>query len=252
MSLQAEPAQSAHPHPFADDNEPYEQQQRREALWNPEQHGGVPSKAHRHIHIDWPNASIKKTIAIGASAPEASPPVYDRPRHEDETANASSCVLITKSSPINATVHILREKRPESASAPDSKPVLISAKTGSLGSISLSIPSYSGARPLDIRAKSYNGNITVFLPTSFAGMLKWNSETGTLKVSPAMQQRFKLLDPQPHKHRGTAKIASSIASGMRGDVCTISNHHGSITIKEFGEGEGKASSGDGGKSCVIQ
>lgn len=252
MSLQAEPAPTAHAHLNADDDEAYEQQQRREALWKPEQQGGVPSKAHRHIHIDWPNASIKKTIAIGASAPEASPPVYDRPRHEDETANASSCVLITKSSPINATVHIMREKRSESTATSDSKPILVSAKTGSLGSISLSIPSYAGARPLDIRAKSYNGNITVYLPSSFGGMLKWNSETGILKVSPAMQQRFKLLDSQPHKHKGTAKIAPSTASGLRGDICTISNHHGSIMIKESGEEEGKRLKGDGNKSCLIQ
>ncbi|SNX85561.1 uncharacterized protein MEPE_04270 [Melanopsichium pennsylvanicum] len=241
-----------------DDEEAYEEQQRRQALWNPAQPGGSAGlKAHRHIHIDWPNASIKKTIAIGASAPEAQPPVYDRPRAEDEANNASSCVFVTKSSPINATVHIAKEKKAEIRTSSDTtasggkkpaeKPILISAKTGSVGSISLTVPQYIGARPLNIRAKSSNGNITIFLPPSFSGLLNWASETGTLKVSPAMQQRFKLLDMQPHKHRGTAKIVPSAASGLRGDVCTVANSHGSIIIKEVGE-----DASDGGKQCVVQ
>ncbi|SPO27131.1 uncharacterized protein UTRI_10592_B [Ustilago trichophora] len=251
-----------------DDDEAYEEQQRRDALWQPHHTAGSSGlKAHRHIHIDWPNASIKKTLAIGASAPDASPPVYDRPRSEDEVENAASCVLVTKSSPINATIYIVKEKKPQSTSTappttaiatttaaaatgkkPGEKPILISAKTGSMGSISLTVPTYTGSRPLNIRAKTSSGNITLFLPTSFSGLLNWSSETGTLKVSPAMQQRFKLLDPQPHKHRGTAKIVPSTASGLRGDVCTVTNHHGSITIKEVDE---DASSG-GGKSCIIQ
>lgn len=241
-----------------DDEENYEKRRQQEALWK---HGGVPTKAYRHIHIDWPNTSIKKTLAIGASAPDASPPVYDRPRREDEEANASSCVLMTKSSPINATVHILKEKKPPasepsaaSTSAPPKKqvekPIYIFAKTGSVGSITLTIPEYIGARPLSIRAKTHHGNITIYLPSSFSGLLNWTSETGSLRVSHAMQQRFKLLDPQPRKHRGTAKIAPSTASGLRGDVCTITNHHGSITIKEVDEDAYGADGG--GKSCVVQ
>ncbi|KIS69557.1 uncharacterized protein UMAG_02094 [Mycosarcoma maydis] len=240
-----------------------EERQRVTALWKPQQMacGGSGLKAHRHIHIDWPNASIKKTLAIGASAPDASPPVYDRPRLQDEECNASSCVLVTKSSPINATVHIVKEPKPasipmenasrpcsaSSAKKPAEKPILISAKTGSVGSICLSIPTYTGARPLHIRAKSVNGNITVFLPTSFSGLLNWTSETGSLKVSSAMQQRFKSLDSPPHKHRGTAKIVPSTASGLRGDVCTISNRHGSIVIKEFDEDPDRRQG-----SCVVQ
>lgn len=255
-----------------DDDEAYEALQRRKALWEPQNAGGSSGlKAHRHIHIDWQSASIKKTLAIGASAPDMSPPLYDRPRPEDEANSASSCVLATGSSPIQATIHIIKERKsiqnaeptastPASATTtttttsptakkPAEKPILISAKTRSVGSITLSIPEYLGARPLNIRAKSVNGNITIFLPSSFSGLLNWTSETGTLKVSPAMQQRFKLLDSQPHKHRGTAKIAPSTASGLRGDVCTVTNHHGSITIKEFDE---DSSGSGGGKSCVIQ
>ncbi len=134
------------------------------------------------------------------------------------------------------------------------KPILVSALTGSLGSITLLVPSYSGARPLNIRAKSNNGNITIYLPSSFAGLLNWSSETGTLKVSKAMQQRFKPLDSPPHKHRGTAKIVPSTASGLRGDVCTIANNHGSITIKDFDEDAAGGGGGGGGgdKSCLIQ
>lgn len=242
-----------------DDDEAYDAQQRREALWRPPHAGGSAElKAHRHIHIDSPNGSIKKTLAIGASAPDAHPPVYDRPRAEDEAHNAASCVLVTKSSPINATVHIVKEKKsgppsPQVAATTTAesavKPILISAKTGAVATIVLTIPAYTGARPLDIRAKSYNGSITIYLPASFAGMLSWTSETGSLKVSPAMQQRFKLLDPQPRKRKGTAKISPSTASGLRGDVCTITNHHGSITIKEVDEDAAGAS---GSKSCVIQ
>lgn len=248
----------------AHDYDDEEERQRLQALWKPEQARGLAGglKAHRHIHIDWPNASIKKVIAIGASAPDASPPVYDRPRAENEANNAASCVLITKSSPINATIHILNEakSRPTSAEQPVAnqkklaeKPVLISALTGSLGSITLLVPSYAGARPLNIRAKSNNGNITIYLPSSFAGLLNWSSETGTLKVSKAMQQRFKALDSPPHKHRGTAKIVPSTASGLRGDVCTIANNHGSITIKDFDEDAAGGGGGGGGdKSCLIQ
>ncbi|EST04719.1 hypothetical protein PSEUBRA_006001 [Kalmanozyma brasiliensis GHG001] len=230
-----------------------EERARMQALWKPEQARAGGLKAHRHIHIDWPVASIKKTIAIGASAPDASPPVYDRPRAENEANNASSCVLVTKSSPINATIHILSESKSRPASADSStkklaeKPVLVSAQTASLGSITLAIPAYSGARPLNIRAKSHSGNITVYLPSSFSGLLNWSSETGTLKVSKAMQQRFKALDSPPHKHRGTAKIVPSTASGLRGDVCTIANSHGSITVKDFDDDVAGEE-----KSCVVQ
>ncbi|CDR98960.1 uncharacterized protein SPSC_06254 [Sporisorium scitamineum] len=236
-----------------------EERARLAALWKPQEAGVAAGglKAHRHIYIDWPNASIKKTLAIGASAPDASPPIYDRPRAEDEENNAASCVLVTKSSPISATVHIVKEAKTqattESGKKSAEKPILVSAKTGSVGSISLSVPSYHGARPLNIRAKSYNGNITIHLPTSFCGLLNWTSETGTLKVSKTMQQRFKSLDNPPHKHRGTAKIVPSTASGLRGDVCTVTNRHGSITIKEYDEGSGSAGGEAGGdKSCVIQ
>ncbi|TKY86125.1 hypothetical protein EX895_004950 [Sporisorium graminicola] len=238
-----------------------EERERLAALWKP-QHAGVAAgglKAHRHIYIDWPKASIKKTLAIGASAPDASPPIYDRPRVQDEEENAASCVLVTKSSPIQATVHIVKEPKAQSATTDSSKtkqkPILVSAKTGSVGSISLTIPTYHGARPLNIRAKSYSGNITIYLPTSFSGLLTWTSETGTLKVSKTMQHRFKSLDNPPHKHRGTAKIAPSTASGLRGDVCTISNHHGSITIREYDDGSSAIASGERGdidKSCVVQ
>lgn len=228
-----------------------EERQRLAALWVPSANGvaGSLPKPHRHIHIDWPNASIKKTLSIGASAPDASPPIYDRPLAQNESSTASSCVLITKSSPINATVFVSPEPSPSPTEAAQ-KPVLISAKTGSVGSVNLTIPSYTGARPLTIKAKSYNGNITIYLPSSFGGMLTWNSETGTLKVSKAMQQRFKALDNPQHKHRGTAKISPSTASGLRGDVCEIANHHGSITVKDVDEAA--SSSDDGGKSCVIQ
>ncbi len=44
-------------------------------------------------------------------------------------------------------------------------------------------------------------------------LLNWNSDTGTLKVSSTMQQRFKLLDSEPKKHRGDAKIVPSTARG---------------------------------------
>ncbi|CBQ72636.1 conserved hypothetical protein [Sporisorium reilianum SRZ2] len=244
-----------------------EERERLAALWKPQDAAGVAGglKAHRHIYIDWPNATIKKTLAIGASAPDASPPIYDRPRVEDESDNAASCVLVTKSSPIQATVHIVKEPKSSTSMAQSSepglstkklaeKPILVSAKTGSVGSISLSVPTYHGARPLNIRAKSLNGNITIYLPTSFSGLLNWTSETGTLKVSKTMQQRFKPLDNPPHKHRGTAKIIPSTASGLRGDVCTVTNRHGSITIKEYDEGAGSAGGAAGGedKSCVIQ
>lgn len=235
------------PTSYMDEDEAYDERQRREALWAPQQ--ASTSKSYRHIHIDWPNASIKKAITIGASAPDASPPVYDRPLSANENDYASSCVLITKSSPIHATVHILKEKKPvdSSPSSSKAKPILVSAKTGAVGSISLTIPDYSGARPLHIKAKSSGGNITIYLPSSFSGLLNWSSETGTLKVSHAMQQRFKLVS-EPHKHKGTAKIVPSTASGLRGDMCTVTNRHGSITIKEFDEGE----AGSDSKSCVVQ
>ena len=236
--------QHAVPVASSDDRSEEEERQRVAALWNLSG-SGSPVKPHRHIHIDWPNASIKKSLAIGASAPDASPPIYDRPLAQDETAFAASCVLITKSSPINATVFIHPEPTPPS----HAKPILISAKTASVASIHLTIPSYTGARPLHIKAKSHNGTITIYLPSSFAGLLKWSSETASLKVSKQMQHRFKALDNPQHKHRGTAKIAPSTASGLRGDLCEISNHHGSITIKDVDE---LASTSDGAKSCVVQ
>ncbi|KAJ9480218.1 putative fungal zinc cluster transcription factor [Pseudozyma hubeiensis] len=237
-----------------------EERERLEALWKPQQVAlaNPTLKPHRHLHIDWPNATIKKTLAIGASAPDTKPPVYDRPLLSDEENNASSCVLVTKSSPINATVYVLKESAPPSSETSSStpkkadKPILISAKTGSVGSISLTIPSYIGSRPLNIRAKSVNGNIVIYLPESFSGLLNWTSETGTLKLSPAVQQRFKCLDSPPHKHKGTAKIVPSTASGLRGDVCTITNRHGSIYIREAQEEGRGAADGEKDKSCVIQ
>lgn len=249
--------------PHLDEDEAYEEQQRREALWSPQHAGGGASKTYRHIHIDWPNSSIKKTITIGASAPNASPPVYDRPEAEDEANFAASCVLSTKSSPINATVVILKEKKaPESASTPPvpssttshlnkaltEKPILITAHTRSVGSITLTVPEYIGARPLHIWAKSASGNITIFLPTSFSGLLNWSSDTGTLKLSSTVQQRFQSLDSEPHKHKGLARIIPSTASGMRGDVLNLTSNHGTITIKEYGEASSKSDS----KSCIIQ
>lgn len=257
MSAQTDPASASKQ--YIDEDEAYEERQRREALWKPPQTASTSVKSYRHLHIDWPNASIKKTLSIGASSQDASPPVYDRPLLDNENANAASCVLITKSSPINATVYIAKEKKSDTTSSPTAdanakkaaeKPIFISAKTGSVGSISLTIPEYIGARPLNIRAKSYNGNITIYLPSSFSGLLNWNSDTGTLKVSSTMQQRFKLLDSEPKKHRGTAKIVPSTASGLRGDVCTVINHHGSITIREANEESSGAE--DGSKSCTIQ
>lgn len=212
----------------------------REDLWKTTDGGTI--KAHRHIRIDW-NASIKKTIAIGPSAPEALPPIYDRPAAEDEAATAASCVLKTKASPINATVHIAHESHSQSSSSAG-QPVLVSAKTGGVGLISLGIPDYSGSRPLHIVAKSSSGNISILLPSSFSGNLTWSSERGSLKLSHAVQQRFRLDGPR-HKHIGTAKIAPSTASGNRADSCTLTSHNGTITVKEYGE-ESDA------KACTIQ
>ncbi|PWN49733.1 hypothetical protein IE53DRAFT_369515, partial [Violaceomyces palustris] len=105
-------------------------------------------------------------------------------------------------------------------------------------------PSYSGSRPLHIRVKSHSGQIHLYLPPSFSGLLSWKSDSGTLKLSPTFSQRFKLLDDRTHKHRGTAKISPSVASGNRGDACEILTKSSNIHLWEAGEEEQSS-------SCVV-
>ena len=221
-------ATSQHPTTSSADEEA--EQQRLAHLWAGQT---SPLKPYRHLHIDWPNMTIKKTLAIGPSAPDANPPIYDLPLAHMTATAAASCMLVTKNSPITATIYILRDHRSDN-DGPHDKPISVSAQTGT-ASISLTVPEYSGSRPLHIRVKANHGNLTVALPQSFAGLLSWRTETGSLKLSDSIQARYKLLDDRPHKHRGTARIVPATASGNRGDACEIVNKHGSVTIVEAGE-----------------
>ncbi|PWN47430.1 hypothetical protein IE53DRAFT_364683, partial [Violaceomyces palustris] len=103
-------------------------------------HHTLPSRndgGYRHLHIDWPNLSIKKTLTIGPSCLDASPPIYDRPSSDVERENAASCCLKTKGSPINAVVYVKKGHR-DSGDKMLGKPILVSAKT-LMGSIKLCI-----------------------------------------------------------------------------------------------------------------
>ncbi|KAN0066252.1 hypothetical protein ACQY0O_000346 [Thecaphora frezii] len=217
-------------HPDSDSDEMHDRERARLAqLWA----GAAPTTPYRHLYIDWPHQAIKKTFTIGVSAEDPHPPIFDLPPSEVKERNAASCMLVTKASPIHATVHVLKGLR-DRGDKNLGKPVSVSAKSV-VGNVTLSVPDYTGSRPLHIRAKTTKGDITVYLPATFAGLLTWKTETGSLKLSPAVQGRYKCLDDRQHKHRGTAKIVPSVASGNRGDACEIINKSGSITIMEAGE-----------------
>ncbi|EPQ32177.1 uncharacterized protein PFL1_00374 [Pseudozyma flocculosa PF-1] len=221
------------PHPDSDpddDDDEHERERRRLAqVWA----GAAPTTPYRHLFVSWPHQAIKKTFTIGVSAEDPNPPIFDMPQREVTERSAASCVLVTKHSPINATVHIIKGVR-DRGDKNLGKPVTVSAKSV-LGNVVLKVPEYHGSRPLHLRAKTTKGDLTVFLPASFAGLLTWKSESGTLKLSQAIQARYKRLDDRAHKHRGTAKIIPSVASGNRGDACELINKSGTITIMEAGE-----------------
>ena len=131
----------------------------------------------RHLAIKWPNASIRGTFAIGAAAPEATPPLYDMPKREIVQENAASAVFSTKTSPINVTVNVLNGGIAEADTSPSpsqpttpggglslgplnsKKTIFICAKTFR-NSVYVRVPHYVGKYPLHIRCKATTGTGT--------------------------------------------------------------------------------------------
>ncbi|WFD21215.1 hypothetical protein MCAP1_003476 [Malassezia caprae] len=174
----------------------------------------------RHLRIDWPSSTIKGRFAIGPSVPDMQPPLYDMPSPQDVQQNASSAVFLSRTSPINVTVQVLHGQGTHmSQGAPDvskmnpvqalqamqRQAVFVSGKS-THNSVCLHIPQYVGRKPLHIRATSSSGHATVVLPHSFNGLIRWNTESGTVSMSPLVHARTQRLDSEPTKKRGTAKM----------------------------------------------
>ncbi|WFD28915.1 hypothetical protein MNAN1_003931 [Malassezia nana] len=195
----------------------------------------------RHLRIDWPSSSIKGRFAIGPSVPDRQTPLYDMPAPNDVSQNSASAVFLTKTSPINVTVHVLhgqgshtpRDVSPESGAlnpvqvlqTMQRQAVFVSGKS-SRNSVCLHVPYYVGRKPLCIRASSHSGNVTVILPQTFNGLISWNTESGVVSLSPQVTERTQRLDSEPSKKRGTVKMAADpdlppwmTAQGRRGDAC---------------------------------
>lgn len=84
------------------------------------------------------------------------------------------------------------------------QPVSIAAKSY-MGRIQVSIPRYTPSRPLHIRGKSHSGSVHIFFPPTFSGLVSWRTESGVLKLSPALRERYVNLG-ETFKHRGTAML----------------------------------------------
>ncbi|WFD32886.1 hypothetical protein MSPP1_003939 [Malassezia sp. CBS 17886] len=219
----------------------------------------------RHLFIDWPSSSIKGTFAIGAGAPDASPPLYDLPQSDVVARNAASAVFYSRTSPVHVVVQIQHAKAtptppPEGPPAPAASPaasptslrqntVYVSARSVR-NSVHVQVPQYVGRLPLHIRCQSTTGNVTVVLPFTFNGMLSWKVDTGTMSMSPGVEERAQRLDARHVKRHGTAKIGAPpelppwmTANGKRGDLCEISTNTGRLSVCFCGE---KAAQG-----CVV-
>ncbi|WFD45176.1 hypothetical protein MPSI1_003854 [Malassezia psittaci] len=231
----------------------------------------------RHLFIDWPASSIKGAFTIGASVPDAVPPLFDMPLAEVTQQNAASAVFKTRSSPINVVVNVVHGQggqhtpfaahTPQPATPPVAKTdtlnpstlidsmrknaVFISAKSVS-NSVTVHVPEYFGRRPLHIRCKSTAGHVTVMLPPSFNGMISWRSETGTIQTSKDVTSHVKRLDADQNKRHGTMKFVADpdlpawmTGNGRRGDVCELITKTGRISVYMSGEKK-KANTG-----CVV-
>lgn len=221
----------------------------------------------RHLRIDWPSSTIKGRFAIGPNVPDMQPPLYDMPSSQDAQQNASSAVFLSRTSPINVTVQVLYGQGTQSSQGtPDlsgmnpvqalqemqRQAVFVSGKS-THNSVCLHVPQYVGRRPLHIRASSSSGHVTVVLPHSFNGLIRWNTESGLVSMSPLVHARTQRLDSEPSKKRGTAKMVVDpdlpswmTGQGRRGDVCELSTNSGRLYV---------CLSGDkpqlGSKNCVI-
>lgn len=68
-------------------------------------------------------------------------------------------------------------------------------------------PQYPCARPLRLRCKTHaGGDIHLYLPPTFSGLLSFTSEAGKLRLSPTMQARCKQMGNETHKHRGLVRV----------------------------------------------
>ncbi|WFD24959.1 hypothetical protein MEQU1_003666 [Malassezia equina] len=221
----------------------------------------------RHLRIDWPSSTIKGRFAIGPSVPDMQPPLYDMPSSQDVELNSSSAVFLSKTSPINVVVQVLHGQGSQTPhSAPDTtgmnpvqvlqtmqrQAVYVYGKS-SHNSVCLHIPQYVGRKPLHVRASSSSGHVTVVLPHSFNGLLRWNTEVGIVGFSPLVTARTQRLDSEPTKKRGTSKVVVDpdlpgwmTAQGRRGDVCEISTHSGRLYVCFSGENPSLAA-----KNCII-
>lgn len=66
-------------------------------------------------------------------------------------------------------------------------------------------PRYTPSHPLHLRAKSHNGSVHIVLPPTFSGLVSWRTESGQLKLSHAIQERYINLG-EAFKHRGTGML----------------------------------------------
>ncbi|PWN46170.1 hypothetical protein IE81DRAFT_344225 [Ceraceosorus guamensis] len=194
-------------------------------------------KVARHIRIEQPSQSIKGIYCISPLVADLHPPIYDRPCDTQLENCSSSAWFEGRGSPVNVTVVVQGDgdeeahakvkeaaqnenleqltlqsekvvgQRKVGGATEKRRPVGIHAKSY-MGSVRVAIPQYTLSTPLTIRLKSKSGDVHLFLPPSFSGMLSWSTETGKLKLSKAIQERYEELG-EKHKHRGVGRLKSA-------------------------------------------
>ncbi|CAO1616323.1 unnamed protein product [Sympodiomycopsis kandeliae] len=196
-------------------------------------HGLTHSRYARHVRIEQLSHSIKGRYTIGPAAKDHHPPLFDMPVEQVTRQTSSSASFETRSSAISVEVWIMGDddkndpegdlasalthrNGPAAALKKDgtvvskNKPVSVAAKSY-MGRIHMAIPQYTPSRPLHLRAKSHNGSLYIFLPPTFSGLVSWRADSGSLKLSHAIRQRYISLG-EAHKRRGTGML---LAKGQK-------------------------------------
>lgn len=102
-------------------------------------------------------------------------------------------------------------------------------------------PQYTPSRPLHLRAKSHNGSLYIFLPPTFSGLVSWTADSGSLKLSHAIRDRYISLG-ENFKHRGTGMLLP------RGQKKTEAHNKAAGKAKVVLEKKGLQPVGDGNEA----
>lgn len=106
-----------------------------------------------------------------------------------------------------------------------------------MGNVKIDVPQYTCPQPLYMRAKTHNGSILVHIPPTFSGLLSWQCESGTFKLSKSVQERYTPLgDSKKHRGIGKIRVADWVQAGEeRGDSAELITVHGSLMLFEASE-----------------